>query len=93
MNGRNLYLWIVPGKAEGTWQAEIGTRKVTLALKQTFQKVSGTATMDGKSVPVTGKLTGDMLEFSADLGGGTTTLRGRIKDNTLEGENLRATRS
>jgi precorrin-6B methylase 2 len=93
MNGRNLYLWIVPGKAEGTWEAEIGTRKVTLALKQTFQKVTGTATMDGKSIPVTGKLAGDMLELSADLGGGLTTLRGRIEGHKLEGENLRAKRS
>ncbi len=93
VNGRNLYLWIVPGKAEGTWQAEIGARKVTLALKQAFQKVSGTATMDGKSVSVTGKVTGDLLEFTADLGGGPTTLRGRIKGNSLEGENLRATRT
>ena len=29
LNGRNLYLWIVPGKAEGTWQAESGGRKFT----------------------------------------------------------------
>ncbi len=92
VNGRNVYLWIVPGKAEGNWQAEIGTRKLTLAFKQTFQKISGTATMDGKSVPVTGKLVGEAIEFSADLGGGMTQLRGRIKGNTIEGENLRATR-
>jgi hypothetical protein len=50
MNGRNLYLWIVPGKAEGTWQAESGGRKFTLNLKQAFQKLTGTATVDGKAV-------------------------------------------
>jgi precorrin-6B methylase 2 len=92
VNGRNVYLWIVPGKAEGTWQAEIGTRKLTLMLKQTFQKISGTATMDGKSMPVTGKLTGEAIELNADLGGGMAQLRGRIKGSTIDGENLRATR-
>ena len=93
LNGRNLYLWIVPGKAEGTWQAESGGRKFTLNLKQAFQKLSGTATVNGKSVPVTGQLNGNAIELSADLGGGATQLRGEIKDNAIDGGNLRATRS
>ena len=93
MNGRNLYLWIVPGKAEGTWQAESGGRKFTLNLKQAFQKLTGTATVDGKAVSVTGHLIGNAVELSADLGGGATQLRGEIKGNSIDGENLRATRS
>jgi precorrin-6B methylase 2 len=93
LNGRNIYLWIVPGKAEGTWQAESGGRKFTLNLKQAFQKLAGTATVDGKSVPVTGKLTGNTIELSADFGSGATQLRGEIKDNAIAGESLRATRS
>ena len=93
VGGRNLYLWIVPGKAEGAWQAESGGRKFTLNLKQTFQKLSGTATIDGKSVPVTGKLNGNAIELSADLGKGATDLRGEIKGNSIGGGNLSATRS
>ena len=93
LNGRNLYLWIVPGKAEGTWQAESGGRKFTLNLKQAFQKLTGTATVGGKSVPVTGQLVGNAIELSADLGGGAMQLRGEIKDNAIDGGNLRATRS
>jgi precorrin-6B methylase 2 len=92
LDGRNIYLWIVPGKAEGTWQAEIGARKLTLAIRQAFQKLSGTATMAGRSVPLTGRLIGDAIEFSADFGSGMTTLRGRIKGDSIAGENLRATR-
>ena len=92
MNGRNLYLWIVPGKAEGTWQAEGGGRKFTLNLKQEFQKLTGNATVNGVSAPVTGKLTGNAIELSADLGSGATQLRGEIKDNAIDGGNLRATR-
>jgi precorrin-6B methylase 2 len=93
MNGRNLYLWIVPGKADGSWQAESGGRKFTLNLKQTFQKVTGTATVNGVSTPVTGRLIGNALELSAKLGDGTTELRGDIKGDAIEGGNLRASRS
>lgn len=93
LNGRNLYLWIVPAKADGAWQAEGGGRKFTLNLKQTFQKLAGTATVNGVSRPVTGRLNGNAIELTADLGGGATQLRGEIKGNTIEGGNLRATRS
>jgi precorrin-6B methylase 2 len=93
VNGRNVYLWIVPGKAEGTWQAESGGRKFTLNLKQAFQKLTGTAAIDGKSVPVTGSLAGNAIELSVDLGKGPTQLRGQIKDNAIDGGNLLATRS
>ena len=93
INGRNLYLWIVPGKAEGTWQAESGGRKFTLNLKQSFQKLTGTATVNGVEKPVTGKLTGNSIELSADLGSGPVKLTGEIKDNAVGGGNLRATRS
>jgi precorrin-6B methylase 2 len=93
MTGRNLYLWIVPGKAEGSWQAETGGRKFTLNLKQTFQKLSGTATVNGVSAPVTGKLTGNAIELSADLGSGAVKLTGEIRGNTIDGGNLAATRS
>ncbi len=93
VTGRNLYLWIVPGKAEGTWQAESGGRKFTLDLKQAFQKLTGTATVNGVSTPVTGKLNGNAIELSGDFGGGVKELRGEIKDNAIGGGNLRATRS
>jgi precorrin-6B methylase 2 len=93
VSGRNLYLWIVPGKAEGNWQAESGGRKFTLNLNQTFQKLTGTANPDGKSVPITGTLNGNTVDLTVDLGGRPTQLRGQIKNNTIEGDNLRATRS
>jgi ubiquinone/menaquinone biosynthesis C-methylase UbiE len=91
LNGRNIYLWIVPGKAEGTWQAESGDRKFTLNLKQTFQKLTGTATVDGKSLPVKGELNGNFIGLSVDISGGH--LIGRLRGNVIEGGNLRATRS
>jgi hypothetical protein len=93
VTGRNVYLWIVPGKAEGTWQAESGGRKFTLNLKQAFQKLTGTAIVNGVSTPVTGKLTGNSIELSADLGSGAVKLTGEIKDNAIDGGTLTATRS
>jgi precorrin-6B methylase 2 len=92
VHGRNLYLWIVPGNAGGTWRAESGGRAFALHLKQAFQKLSGTAVVDGRTVPVIGHLAGNSIELSVDLGGGTTQLRGQIKNGTIEGANLRGTR-
>ena len=41
------------------------------------------------STPVTGKLNGNAIELSADLGSGMTTLRGEIKGDAIGGGNLR----
>ena len=93
VNGRNLYLWIVPAKAEGRWQGESGGRKITLDLKQSFQKLTGTATLDGKSLPVRGHLNGAFIELSVNPGPDERHLISRVRGNNLEGGNLRATRS
>ena len=47
-------LWIVPAKVGGRWRASDGE----LTLTQDFQMVSGTLTVGGKPVPVTGQLNG-----------------------------------
>lgn len=91
VNGRNLFLWIVPGKADGTWQVESGGRKFSVVIRQAFQMLTGTADVDGKSVAMTGRLVGNGIELSLD--GGRTELRGEIKGNVIEGANWRATRS
>jgi precorrin-6B methylase 2 len=54
------YLWIVPAKVEGRWKTPDGE----LALKQTYQNVSGTLVSGGKSVPVKGTLNGDQLTLT-----------------------------
>jgi hypothetical protein len=73
------YLWIVPAKVEGTWQMPQGE----LALKQTFQMVSGTLKSGNASTPITnGKLSGDQISFTA--GGNQYT--GRVNGNVMEGK-------
>jgi SAM-dependent methyltransferase len=71
-------LWIVPGKAEGTWQLSPGR----LTLTQTFQKVSGALAAWGATRPVTGgRLRGNQLTFSV----GASQYDVRVMGNTMEG--------
>jgi len=71
-------LWIVPAQVEGKWRLPQGE----LALKQTFQKISGTLRSGGKSTQVSnGKLRGDQISFSA----GGTQYSGRVNGNSMEG--------
>ena len=77
-DGRTAYLWIVPAKAEGTWQLAQGT----LTLAQTFQMVTGTFASGGNTLMVTnGKVRGDQLTFSA----GNSEYTGRVNGNSIEG--------
>ncbi len=71
-------LWIVPAKAEGTWQLPQGA----LTLKQNFQMISGTLKSGSSTTPITnGRLRGDEISFSA--GGAQYT--GRVSGNAIEG--------
>ena len=71
-------LWIVPAKVAGTWQLPQGE----LALKQTFQMISGTIRSGNVSTPITnGRLRADQISFTA--GGAQYT--GRVNGNVLEG--------
>jgi hypothetical protein len=68
------HLWIVPAKAEGSWQLPQGT----LTLKQDFQMVSGTL----GSTPISGgRLRGDEISFSV----GDAKYVGRLNGTTIEG--------
>ncbi len=81
-NGCSYYctahLWIVPAKTEGTWQLPQGE----LALKQSFQMITGTLKTGGASMQLSnGRLRGDQISFTA--GGAHYT--GRVNGNTIEG--------
>ena len=78
-------LYIVPAKVAGTWKTPQGELTIT----QTFQNVTGTMTVDGKPVNVTGKLRGDQIMLTA----GTTQLTGKVNGDRIEGPNISATRS
>ncbi len=71
-------LWIVPARVDGVWKLPQGQ----LALKQTFQTLSGTLTTDGKAVPIEdGKMSGATINFKA--GGASYT--GLVANSAIEG--------
>jgi methyltransferase family protein len=66
-------LWIVPAKVEGTWQTAQGDLKLT----QQFQMISGTL----GSTPITGKLLGNDITFTA----ANVQYSGKVNGNTMQG--------
>jgi len=71
-------LWIVPANAEGTWRMAQGE----LALKQSFQMLSGTLTVNGAATPISdGRLRGADVSFTA----GAAKYTGKVNGNTMEG--------
>jgi hypothetical protein len=69
--------WVVPAKVEGTWRLPQGE----LTLKQKFQVINGTLKSKTGSTPVTGRLTGDKITFTA----GNMEFTGTVNGNTIEG--------
>ena len=87
-NWCTAHLWIVPAKVAGTWKLPQGE----LAIKQTFQMITGTLKNGNVTAPINGKLNGDQISFTA----GGTQYSGRMNGNTMElngsGAKLNATR-
>jgi precorrin-6B methylase 2 len=76
-NYNTAYFWIVPAKVEGTWTLPQGR----LTLKQDFQMISGTLESGATVAPVNGKLTGDLISFSA----GNVSYTGRVNGSMMQG--------
>jgi hypothetical protein len=70
-------LWIVPAKVDGTWRLPQGD----LAITQSFQMISGTLASGGSSTPISGKLRGDEITFTA----GSVQYTGHVNGSTMEG--------
>jgi SAM-dependent methyltransferase len=71
------FYWVVPAKVEGTWK--VGASE--LALKQTYQMLTGTLKTGNVIAPLKGRLTGDSITFTA----GDTTYTGKVNGNAIEG--------
>lgn len=93
-DGHDVFLWIIPAHAEGTWDltadSAVATQRFVLSFSQTFQKVTGTAYIDGRQLPVEeGRIMGDQVVFSIPLPvRGVTTVRnfiGRIDGDAMQG--------
>lgn len=72
--------WVVPAKAEGTWELDNGG---TLTLTQTFQMLDGTLETSGVSAQISeARMKG--VEITFDAGG--TTYTGTVDGDTMKGQ-------
>jgi SAM-dependent methyltransferase len=71
------HLYIVPGRAAGTWRMPQGE----LTLTQDFQYLAGTYQVNGASVPVEGQLRGNEIRFTINK----VEYTGRIDGDRMEG--------
>ena len=83
---RNVYFWVVPAKVEGRWNVKTEEgRSYVLDLKQKFQEVEGSASMDGKALSLREvTLRGADIRFVVDMGDGrSSTFTGRVDGNMM----------
>jgi SAM-dependent methyltransferase len=72
------YLYIVPPRVSGTWRLPEGQ----LRLEQDFQKLSGTLTANGQTVPIAhARLTGNRISFTV----GMNRYEGRVSGKEMSG--------
>jgi len=74
---KTAHLWIVPAKVNGTWQFDDGQ----ISFIQEFQTITGTLTMKGQKMKLSGNLEGDKITFTA----GGTVYTGTVNGNTISG--------
>lgn len=81
-----IYLWYVPAKVAGQWDLKGTSNPFSIRLQQRFQVIRGSATIDGRTVPLRNtKLRGDEIEFSVALDSRKPTLfRGRVQGDRME---------
>ena len=87
VNGYAAYLWIVPAKVQGRWQATGPSGTFELTLGQTYQKITGKVSGSGLTPGVADPiLQGDRIEFTlVDTGGRFVKFRGTVKGDVMEG--------
>lgn len=87
VEGYSAYLWIVPARVEGRWQATGPGGPFELTFDQAFQKVNGKVAGKGLT-PMLGEpsLHADTLSFSlTDTSGNALRFRGTVKGDVIEG--------
>jgi hypothetical protein len=83
-----IYLYVVPARVEGSWTARlpatISARPATFEFRQSITQITGSAKIDGKTVPLEeAKLHGDRIVFR--LAGRKGEFSGQVKGGTIDG--------
>lgn len=94
IGGRTAYYWMLPDSAAGTWRWSVptadGERRFQLRLRQRFQTLSGTLSVNDRETPIAdGKVTGSQLTFTVqrEIQGEKVIFRysGQMSGDTLKG--------
>jgi SAM-dependent methyltransferase len=85
-----IYLYVVPAKAEGAWNARLpanlSKEPVRLSLRQQITRISGSARVGGKDLPLEeARMRGERLTFKLALGGKSYDFTGMVKGQSIEG--------
>ncbi len=84
VDGRSVYMWVVPAAVEGSWKLEGPQGPLALDLAQRFQHVSGTARdAEGRSWPVTGTLKGTGIRLVLGDGDAAHTITGNVQGGSM----------
>jgi hypothetical protein len=86
VQGRTLYLWVVPAPVEGTWRWTAASRdEHVLRLEQRFRMISGVLTVNGVETPIGGgRVDGGTVRFTVPAGEG----RGIVFDGRVHGDRI-----
>lgn len=84
VDGRSVYMWVVPAPVEGRWKLEGPQGVLELDLAQNFQLLTGTAQdAEGRTQPVTGKLNGAAIELQVGEGTQARQFKGNVQGSSL----------
>ena len=71
-------LFYVPAKVEGAWRMA----QSEIKLEQNFQKLSGMLSTGGTTTPISGRMRGELIDFTA----GGKKYSGRVQGNTMRAD-------
>jgi hypothetical protein len=85
VDGRQVFFWVVPAKVEGRWQVQHNGQSFLVDLKQTYQKLSGSVDMGGRTMPLKGgEVRGTQISFTIDAPGAAQSFRGQVVGDRIE---------
>lgn len=80
-----IYMWVVPARIGGRWTLRENGRSLTIQIDQRYQEFGGTVTMGTRTARIEqGRIDGDAIRFTADLGEGRRTFEGRVTGDRIE---------
>lgn len=84
VDGRSLFMWIVPAKVGGTWKVDQPQGGFTLNFRQDFQKLEAQAQRNGEPIAVSqATLRGTELRFTIDEDGTPRHYVGTVRGDLL----------